>query len=216
METIMADSSSFPPGVDPDAIGRQLLQQAHLRDGLAEIWMGAFFLLSSASIYARLTLPGETTCSRLAALAPLLLGLFLFSSKWVLKRVRRRYLIERWGYVEHKLIDRKRIGFGFLIAAVMALALHGLVPQLSQPDFWRLAGTGLLGGALLAWVGRLPRFVVEGAVMATTGVLVAFSRVPLEVGFAVVFGVQGLITLVAGGVVLLRFLRQPLEPSESQ
>jgi hypothetical protein len=201
----MSDSSSFAPGADPKAIGRQLLQQAHLRDGLAEIWMGAFFLLASGFIYARLALPRESTGFRVVALvSAFLLPLLAFSAKWVLKKVRTRYLIERWGFAEYKLINWKRIGLGILVAALMAVVLFGV-------DSWRLAGMGLVGGAFVAWTGRLLRFVIEGAAMATTGLVVAFSGVSPDVGFAIVFGVQGLITLASGCVVFLRFIRQPIE-----
>jgi hypothetical protein len=160
----------------------------------------------------RLLLPRESIGFRAVVLASsFLIPILGISAKWVLKRVRRRYLIERWGFVEYKLIERKRIGLGILVAALMALALFGAVPRLSQPDVWRLAGTGLIGGAILAWGGRLPRFVMQGAVMATAGVLVAFSGVRLETGFAILFGFQGLMILVSGCVVFLRFVRQPIE-----
>jgi hypothetical protein len=212
---IMTNSSSIPQSADPKAIGQQLLQQAHTRDGLAEIYAGALFLLVSGLISVQLVLPRESMGFRTAVLASaFLIPILGISAKWVLKRVRRRYLVERWGFVEYNLIDRKRIGLGFLFAALMALVLFGVVPRLSHPDIWYLAGTGLFGGAILAWGGRLPRFVIQGAVMATTGVLVAFWGVPLQTGFAIVFGFQGMVTLVSGCVVFVRFMRQPIERGE--
>ena len=178
--------------------------------------MGAFFVLASGLICAQLLLPRESPGFRVAVFASaLLLPMAVFGKVWVLKWVRRRFLIERWGFVEYKLIDRKRIGIGILIAAMMALAIFGVVPRLSQPDRWLLAGTGLFWGAVLAWSGRLPRFVIGGAVMATTGVLVAFSGVSREAGFAILFGFQGLLSLVSGCVVFLRFIRQPIERGDS-
>jgi hypothetical protein len=211
----MGDAPSLPDTADPDAIGQRLLQQAHIRDGLAEVYAGALFLLLSGLISVQLLLPRESMGFRVAVLASaFLIPILGISAKWVLKRVRTRYLIERWGFVEYKLIDRKRIGLGILFAALVALLLFGVVPRLSQPDFWLLGGTGLFGGAILAWGGRLLRFVIEGAVMATTGVLLAFSGVSLETGFAILFGFQGLLILAAGCVVFLRFMRAPIERGE--
>ena len=93
---------------------------------------------------------------------------------------------------------RKQIGAGILIAVAATLLLFGVVTRSSQPDRWVLAGTGLAGGALAAWCGRLPRLVIVGVVTAITGMLVAFSGVSLETGFTILFGVQGLATLLSG------------------
>ena len=207
---------SFLAGpADPDALAKQTMQSAHNRDGLPEIAVGLYFLLASGLIWATAVLPRKSIGFTLAVLAfSLLLPVLGFGSPWAVRWVRRRYLIERVGYVQHKPIGRRQVGFGIVVAALMALALFGVVPRLSQPDRWLLAGTGLLGGALTAWCGRLPRFVVGGAVTAAAGVLVAFAGVPPQIGFTMLFGFQGLMVLVSGGVVFLRFIRQPIETGE--
>jgi len=211
----MRNSSSLTGAADPNAVARRLLQRAHTRDGLPEIAVGLIFLLASGLLYAQAVLPRESSGFKSAVLAfSLLLPFLILGSPWALRWVRRRYLVERLGYVRHKPIGRKQIGFGILLAALMTLVLFGVVPRFSQPDRWLLAGTGLSGGALLAWCGRLPRFVVGGVVMAAAGVLVAFAGVSLETGFAMLFGFQGLLTLASGGVVFLQFIRQPVETGE--
>jgi hypothetical protein len=174
-------NSSFPAGpADPDAVARQFMQRAHNRDGLPEIAAGLYFLLASGLNYATVVLPVKSSGFTLAVLAlSLLLPVLGFGSPWALRWVRKRYLIERVGYVQHKPIGRRQVGIGIVVAALMALALFGVVPRLSQPDRWLLAGTGLFGGALMAWCGRLPRFVIGGAVTAAAGVFVAFAGVSL-------------------------------------
>lgn len=211
----MRNSSSLAGPADPNAIARRLMQRAHNRDGLPEIAVGLYFLLASALIYAQVVLPRQSIGFIAAVLTfSLLFPVVCIGSPWALKWVRRRYLIERVGYVEYKPIGRRQIGFGIVLAALAVLALFGVVPRLSQPDRWLLAGTGLFGGALMAWCGRLPRFVIGGVVMAATGVFVAFAGVSLQIGFTMLFGFQGLVTLVSGCVVFLRFIRQPIETGE--
>jgi len=211
----MRNSSSLAGSADPNAIARRLMQRAHNRDGLPEIAVGLYFLLASALIYAQVVLPRQSIGFIAAVLTfSLLFPVVCIGSPWALKWVRRRYLIERVGYVEYKPIGRRQIGFGIVLAALAVLALFGVVPRLSQPDRWLLAGTGLFGGALMAWCGRLPRFVIGGVVMAATGVFVAFAGVSLQIGFTMLFGFQGLVTLVSGCVVFLRFIRQPIETGE--
>lgn len=211
----MSSSSSYPPVRDPSAIAKRLIQRAHNRDGLPEIAVGLIFLFVGALSYAQALLPRESIGFKAAVLGTaLLVPVLCIGSPWVLKWVRRRYLIDRVGYVEPKPIGRKQIAIGILLSVVMAVALFGVVAQLSQPDRWILAGTGLFGGALAALSGQLPRFVVGGVLMAATGIVIAASGVSLQTGLAMLFGFQGLLALISGGVVFLRFIRQPIEPGE--
>ena len=211
----MPDSSFTSSLVDPDTVAKRLLQAAHHRDGLPEIAIGLIFLLVSGLTCAQVLLPRESLGFKAAVVAfSFLIPLLCFGSPWGLKWVRSRYLIERWGYVQSQPIGRKQIGIPILLGLLMATALFAFVSGNAQPDRWLLAGTGLLGGALAAGCGRLPRFVFGGLLMAATGVLLAFSGVSLQIGFAILFGFQGLLALISGAVVFLRFLREPLEPGE--
>jgi len=191
------------------------MQKAYNRDGLPEIAVGLIFLFASGLIYAPDVLPRGSMGFKLAVLAfAFLLPFLIFISPWALQWVRRRYFMERVGYVQHKPIGWRWVGFGIALGALLALALFGVLPRLPRLNRWLLAGTGLLGGALIAWCGRLPRFVIEGIVMAATGVFLAVAGVSLEIGFAILLGFQGLVTLVSGSVVFLRFIRQPTETGE--
>ncbi len=209
----MTRSSSCPPVADPGAIAKRLIQRAYHRDGLPEIAVGLTFLVVGALSYAQALLPRESISFKVDILAlALLIPALCIGSPLALKWVRRRYLIDRVGYVESRPVGRRQIGIGIAVAVVAAVALFGVVPQFSQPDRWVLAGTGLLGGALAALSGRLARFVVGGVLVAATGIIVAFSGASLQTGFAVLFGFQGLLAFISGGVVFWRFIRQPIEP----
>jgi hypothetical protein len=211
----MTSSSSCPPARDPDAIAKRLLQRAHTRDGLPEIAVGLSFLVYGALSYAQILLPRESIGFKAAVLGlALLIPVLCIGTPWALKWARRRYLIERVGYVESKPICRRQISIVIAVAVVAAVLLFGVVTQFSRPDRWLLAGTGLLGGAVAALGGQLPRFFIGGMLMAATGITLAFSGVSLQIGFAVLFGSQGVLALVSGAVVLLRFIRQPAEAGE--
>ena len=211
----MPDSSLTSPLVDPDAVAKRLLQAAHNRDGLPEIAIGLIFLLVSGLTCAQVRLPRESVGFQAAVLAfSFLIPLLCFGSPWALKWVRSRYLIERWGYMQSQPIGRNQIGIAILVAVLIATALFAFVSRNAQPDRWLLAGTGLFGGALGAWCGRLPRFAIGGLLMAATGIWLAFSGVSPQMGFAILFGFQGLLALISGAVVFLRFLREPVEPGQ--
>jgi hypothetical protein len=211
----MTSSSSCPPVGDPNAIAKRLIQRAHNRDGLPEIAVGLTFLIVGILSYAQVLLPRDTIGFKAAVVGlALLIPVLCIGSPRGLTWVRRRYLIERVGYVEPKPICRKQIGVGITVAVVTAVVLFGIVTQFSTPDRWVLAGTGLFGGALAALSGQLSRFVIGGVLMAATGIAIAFSGVSLQIGFAILFCLQGLLALISGGVVFLRFIRQPIEPGD--
>lgn len=191
------------------------MQQAHNRDGLPEIAAGLFFLLASGLTYAQAVLPPGSIGFRAAVVVPaFLIPPLCLGLPWALRWVRRRYLIARVGYVQYKPIGRKQIAPGIIMAVLMAVALLGVVPRLPEPDRWVLAGTGLFGGALAAFCGQQARFVIGGIVTAGIGLFVAFSGVTLLVGFTIIFGLAGLLSLISGTAVFLRFIRQPIEAGE--
>jgi len=204
----MANSPFISHATDPDAIATRLMTRAHNRDGLPEIAVGGTFLLVSGLSYAQVALPRGSIGFKAAVTAfSVLVPLLILGSPWILKRVRRRYLMARVGYVEAKPMARKQMALGILLALAMAAVALLAVTRWSHPDGWLLAGTGLFGGALAVWCGRAPRFVAGGALMAAAGVSLAIAGVALEAGFAILFGCMGLASLVSGSIVFLRLMR---------
>ena len=211
----MQNSSSLPRLEDPGALAQRLIQRAHNQDGLPEIAIGITWLLISGLICVQIALPHGSIGFKIAVLTlAILMPVLSLGTPAALRWVRRRYFIERVGYVQYKPVGWKQIGFGILVAVLMLVALFGVVPRLARPDAWLLAGTGLFGGALAALGGRLPRFFIGGLLMAAMGMILAYTGVALDVGFAILFGFAGGLSLVAGGIVCLRFMRQPPDPGE--
>jgi hypothetical protein len=201
---------------NPDVIANRLIQKAHNRDGLPEIAIGVFFLLIAGMMWLTVIFPPRSPIY-VASILGLMLTMMVVPLRlqWVLKKVRRYFLIEREGYVEFKPANRKRSAILAVLALVIAVgaiiaAYFGAFP----PSSWILAATGIGGGAILALAGRLPRFYTGGAIMAAAGIVVAFARVSLEAGFVILYGLMGLLSLISGCAVLLLFLRQPAEPGE--
>ena len=204
--------------LDPNAAAQRLIQRAHNIDGLPEIAVGLTLLCSSALAYLPVVLLRQSIAPKTAAIVISFLVLLCvaapFGLPWALKSVRERYLIGRWGYVRYKPIGRKQIGTGIALAVLMAAVVLGVVSGFLPADGWILGWTGLFGGALTAWCGRLPRFFAGGVAMAAAGLLLAFSGVSLPAGFAILFGFLGLMWLVSGAVVFVRFIRRPIGAGE--
>ena len=200
----------------PEKIANRLMQKAHNRDGLPEIAVGLCFLETAFTMWLQVAFQYGSLPYRLDPLG-LMVGVPVLGlgSPWAIRKVRRRFLIEKEGYVKFKPVHRKQSAIVAAVAVVTAVlavivAYKGAFP----PSSYILAGTGIGGGLLAALSGRLPRYVIGGVVMALTGILLALSRVSLGVGYTILYGFMGLLSLVSGCVVLLLFLRQPVESGE--
>ncbi len=207
--------TSFLQGT-PEVIASRLIQKAHLRDGLPEIAVGLLFLLAASFNFMSASLPGASTGLKIAFLADL--GLFVVLSvgtPWLLKWVRRQFLVEREGYVRQKANRRNlvQILVGGLIVFFVVL-FTALFIRLPHMDSWVVAGTGLFVGGVWAFIGKSPRFVASGLLSAATGIALAFARISVENRLGIFFAVVGILALLSGCVVFVRFIRQPREAGE--
>lgn len=199
---------------DPDAAARRLMQRAYNRDGLPEIVIGVIFLTTACVLWLPEVFP------RGGWIGPL--GLMFFvapmsgGAPWLIRKLRRRFLIEKAGYVEFKPANRGRLAVILSVAFVLGgLAAFALSKGAMPPASWLVAGVGIWGGAFAAYAGKIPRFVIGGAIMAVVGIAVGLSRVSLGMGQAILYGVMGVLSLCSGVVVLVIFLRKRDEASEA-
>ncbi len=136
-------------------------------------------------------------------------------SQWAIKWVRRRFLIERIGFVELKPVPRELRFIVTCVAFVVAAAMaYGVYLRAVPPSGWMVAGTGMAWGLLAVYEGRLPRYVIGGVLMAVVGICLGFSGVSFEMGSLILYGSMGMLSLVSGCVVLLRFVRMQDEGAD--
>jgi hypothetical protein len=203
-------------GADPDAAARRLMRIAHNRDGLPEIAIGTILLTSAFLVWLEVAYPRGSFAYRASWWGMMLLVVpMIGGSQWVIKSVRRRFLIEKAGYVQLKPVPKRLLVIvtcvAFVIAAAMAWAVYR---RALPPSGWMVAGAGIAWGLLAAYAGRLPRYVVGGALMAAVGICLGFSRVSFEMGALILYGSMGMLSLVSGCVVLLHFVRMPNEETD--
>ncbi len=210
----------------PDALARRMMQDTHLRDGLPEIVVGGILLLVAAQSYTMAVLlhGGLLVLKRILILVWTLLVIALtFSSfsipgatgtGWLLRWLRRRYLISRSGYVKPRSEWNKRQlallgGIGLLVATALLLVRREVAPPLFDRGLF--IAIGVFVGGIEALVGRHPRFRAMGLLTVACGILVGFSRLPLQLRFAVFYAFTGAMALISGAIVLARFLRANAE-----
>ena len=206
----------------PDALARRMMQDAHLRDGLPKIVVGGILFLAAAQSYTMaMLLHGDLLAlKRILILVWTLLVIALTFSTcsipgapgtgWLLRWLRRRYLISRSGYVKPRSNQNKRQlalfgGVGLLVAAALLLARREVAPPLFDRGLF--IAIGVFVGGIEALVGRSPRFRAMGLLTVACGILVAFLRLSLQLRFAVLYAFTGAMALVSGAMVLAHFLR---------
>lgn len=204
---------------DPDRLAGRLIQRAWNRDGLPEIAIGLFFLFMSAVFAAQHLLEKEWPSFRAVPVVLILIFPLSFLMPHAVKWARNRYLIERAGYVEVKpptINGRLRMALIAALIAIVAVvavvvAIRHLAPLSSR---WIVAGAGVFCGVLLPVSGRELRFVFSGAVIAVTGILLGIYGVDFGIGWTILYGAGGAITVISGTVVLLRFLGRTSEAGD--
>ncbi len=201
---------------DPDVAARRLMRIAHNRDGLPEISIGAILLTTAVLIWWQVAYPRGSFAYRASWWGMTVLMIpMIGGSPWAIKWLRRRFLIEKVGFVELKPVPKKLLiivtCIAFVVAAAMACAVY---LRILPPSGWMIAGTGITWGLLAAYAGRLPRYVVGGVLMAAVGICLGFSGVSFEMGSLILYGSMGMLSLVSGCVVLLHFLRMPNEKAD--
>jgi len=209
----MIPLSSEIAASDPTKIAGRLMQKAHNRDGLPEICAGLYLLLFAAMCYAPRILP-HTRVGGIFFGAAILVGTLLasFALPRAPKWLRKRFLLARVGYVKPKAIPRRLKNYlGIAIGIPVAL----VVVYFAHDGRWLLAAAAILWGGLTVTFGRSLRYWVTAVVAVSAGVWLAFTNIELGLGFAILWGGLGLITLTSGSFVLMRFLRQSREDEES-
>jgi hypothetical protein len=211
----MTDSASRLFNETPDAIAKRLMQKAYNRDGLPEIAVGVFFLIIAGLMGLQVAFQPGSPVYKASVWGFVLCVILILGLQWAIKKVRRRFLTGKVGYVELKPANRELLGVTLGIACLVgAAAAFAASRNLFPSASWMLAGTGIFGGAIAAFAGRLPRFIIGGVMVAATGILVALSGVSLEMGLAILFVFAGLLSLLSGCVVFSILLRQSTEAGE--
>jgi hypothetical protein len=130
----------------------------------------------------------------------------------IIKDVRRRYLIDRVGYVKPRP-NKPRAALAFALALFVAVGAVVAIRSLrgAEPGQWLLVFLGVVYGGGQPLLGKLPRFYLTGALGVAAGILLALSDFPLEISTALFMDSVGVLAIISGAIVLVRFLRQSVE-----
>ncbi len=116
--------------------------------------------------------------------------------------------------MEIKPWSRGRLVLYWMAVLLVGMAFGEVVSHLVHPERGILAGAGLLVGTVAILLGKLPRFVIGGILLAALGIGLALFDVSLLMGLLIFLGTTGLLSLLSGSVALVRLVRRPADADE--
>jgi hypothetical protein len=206
---------------DPIRTAQKRTIQYWYVDGSFEFFFGGICLVLATYFYTNHLLADSW-------LANLLTGLFvlvMLGGGYVVNRLvmmmKERITFPRTGYIS---FQRKtgsarwvRMLLVGLVAAIVSAAMTILLLNRPAGFDWIVATTGLVFGAVIAYLGLrtgLARFFVNAAVSLVSGIALGFVNLPENLGLTSFYGILGTLLLVIGGLALWQYLRQNPRPVE--
>jgi sterol desaturase/sphingolipid hydroxylase (fatty acid hydroxylase superfamily) len=189
----------------------QRTRQYWFSDGIVEISIGLLFLILGLYFYLQsLLAPGSLILMLLQVGFVFLLIGSIFVSRYIVTKLKSRFISPRTGYVSYKRASKKQRTLS--IAIVCVIAVINAVLFLSTPLSinWVPAVSGLIVGSL--WlisavrVGLL-RFYLQAILAYLLGALLSFTHLDLTQNLALFYGVLGGVLILSGGFTLSKYLR---------
>ena len=193
-------------------------------DGLAQIYVGCFFLLVPLLNFIWQHASIAPAWLALGGLAALTCGVAV--SRTVIIVIRRRLTYPRTGYVSFRPPRRGKEAFGIALILIALLLISVFMALTTDWLGGLTAISGLVIGGLDIHLGRmagLQRFYFLGALSIAAGALLGLAEptfvafVPMEGAgevFAYLFGIIGAGHLMTGGTTLWQYLRDNPAPSQ--
>ena len=189
----------------------QRTRQYWFSDGIVEISIGLLFLILGLYFYLQsLLAPGSSILILLQVGFVFLLIGSIFVSRFIVTKLKSRFITPRTGYVSYKRASKKQRTLS--IAIVCLIAVINTVLFLSTPRSmnWVPAVSGLIVGSLWlisAFRVGLLRFYLQAILAYLMGALLSFTHLDLNQNLALFYGVLGGVLILSGGFTLSKYLR---------
>lgn len=203
---------------DPKAAVVRVRQYAYV-DGLVEIATGVLFCAVALLFTIEALAEPESRLSGLSAIGlPVVVLLGVWLSGKAVAAAKERIVYPRTGKVEYRRAPRGRRLLVGAAAAVVALGVVAAVAALGQAALpWLPFLTAAIVGLFLTYIGyelQVVRFYLLGGVSAVLGAVASLGSPNETIGSAAYFWAMGGFLIVAGGVVLWRYLRHYSRPTD--
>lgn len=194
--------------------------QYWFEDGIVEIVMGGMLLLLGIYFYLQVVIENSKLAEGLSAsFTVLFIGAF-YLMQYFIRSLKKRITYPRSGYLEYRKGQGNRT---LLIMAVMIIIIMtvGLLvfSQKSVLPGWNLLPifSGLVVACVLGLMGfyaSLPRFYRLAGISLVLGGVFTSLKLINDLATSAFYGAIGVVLVVSGSVILVRYLRQ--NPSQAE
>lgn len=179
-------------------------------DGIAELVVGAIFVVLGAYFLAQSLLPPQSLVSNfLTGLFVLLILGSGFLGGRVIDWIKTRITYPRTGYIAQSKNQKHR-----WLAAIMAILIAAVVSALiiTSPVLldWVPAITGILAAAILtlaAYRNATVRIYILASISLLLGTILSLLTLEDNFALAAYYGLMGLAGLISGGITLITYLQ---------
>ena len=185
-------------------------RQYWFSDGLVEIFVGVTFLILGFYFFLQAALPADSMILIILQMGfvVLLIGT-IFVSRFFVNKIKIRLTYPRTGFVKFKAASRKQRVISAGLAMVIASLSISLFLSKSLSLNWIPATTGLIVG--IVWLisavrVSLLRFYLQSIASFLLGIGLSLSGMDTYPSLAVYYAGMGLILLISGCVILIRYL----------
>lgn len=191
-------------------------------DGIADISVGAMFLMLGL-FFGVQGYFGEG--SKVAVILQVSMVLVMmggiFGVQWLVNTLKARLTYPRTGYVEYRAKDKESNQRRYVVIAV---ALIIVVASIVLFDFVReldsmvLTSGILVGAVFIALRGKstgVTRFYILGGIAIVLGVGLSMGNLHQLYNLALFYGLEGVLLMITGGVVLRRYISQNPMPVDT-
>lgn len=179
-------------------------------DGLAELYIGLFWLCIPLYLYAATHLAKSSPWYKVLIIGGMLAMVAgPLASRWLLSVTKRRLTYPRTGYVACEKPRNPRPYWLALLLVTLLLLPFG-------PQRLAMPLTGLAFAVIATAVNQragLVRVYIFGGFMLCLGVVLGIAGFAVETGLSVMFGAAGAISLLSGGWTLVHYLKRLPEQS---
>jgi uncharacterized membrane protein YcfT len=199
----------------------QRVKRYWFSDGIGELAGGGMFLLLGMYFGIPQYL-GENNLLSVILQSSLVLVMIggIFLVRWLVTALKTRLTYPRTGYVEYR-VDKgnalRRRTFVMAVAMVAAFLMVLLARWIQIIDSTVLITGIAVGGVFILLRGKssgIQRFYFFGGISVILGIALSLSSLPNGYSLAAFYGLMGLVVMVAGGVVLFRYLKENPLPAE--
>ena len=190
-------------------------------DGIAELAVGGMFALLGLYFGIQGIFEDKSPISVILQVSLVFVMIAGFTGVgWLVKTIKARLTYPRTGYVEYRVNDseaKQRRRLVITVGIIITAASIVLVDFFQKVDEMVLATGVLVGVIFISLRGKssgVQRFYVTGSLAIVLGVVLSFSKLTQVYNLALFYGVLGIVILIFGVVVLIKYLRENPMPEE--